>query len=588
MTRIISVGLCLPLAIASIGLRGLGRGGGADRRARLGVVQGLARFGFGVGGGEPGALLRGDEAGQRFEEVFEIFEGVQAVRFGGGDEAVISGTNLPAFSGSEEEVVLFAYGGGADLAFDGVVVDGQVPVFKHGQQVAPFSKRIMDGTAHLALRQVGLLAFVAVEEFFEAAVDRSAFDFSSQFYLFGAGSSLFEPGFYFVEQLDLPQDEVGGGWRLLGSFDKFPPNVREAPQQGDVFTPLFAHFFIDRIAVAHDVSAPVLWQEFFEDLRASAGGPVVIGADAGCMDDPQVALFCLAVAGAKVFYRCFVYVQEVAFKDGGLEIAQDATQPDFMDHDGPAAHGLARQVNAVAGFIDLFLPIKWQMIAIFTSDNIGEGAGTNVAIFLQGGQRGDEGDAGAGLGQVFDDRNEDGSGYDEFAKFSWGDVEQFSLFLADFTIGIGRCDDFRREDFALDDRAVWREDELGTSGWLFVSGGDPCLLWEWCDARRRWGHGEICRAGQGSCVEAWEQEFTWVHWGEALALLAVELLAEILYLGEELVNLLLLLRDGLQEAGALYLPRLALCIPRCHHLLPIGRRGFRSGVGRSGCHVITI
>jgi hypothetical protein len=135
MTLIIPLWFCLVMACWALGgLLGLG----CDDRAGLGVAQGLARFGLGVGGGQPGAVLRAVEAGQGFEEVFEILEGGQAVLFGGGDEGVIPGADLPIFSRPEEEGVLFADGGGPDRSFHGVVVQRQVGVVQHGQEVGPF------------------------------------------------------------------------------------------------------------------------------------------------------------------------------------------------------------------------------------------------------------------------------------------------------------------------------------------------------------------------------------------------------------------------------------------------------------------
>jgi len=89
MTLIISVRLSFEWAVAGGLLRGLRWGGAMGGRSCLGVAQGLAWSGLGVGGGEPGALLWGDQTGQGSKEVFEVFEGVEAVVFGGGDEAVI-------------------------------------------------------------------------------------------------------------------------------------------------------------------------------------------------------------------------------------------------------------------------------------------------------------------------------------------------------------------------------------------------------------------------------------------------------------------------------------------------------------------
>ena len=312
---------------------------------------------------------------------------------------------------------------------------------------------------------------------------------------------------------------------------------------------------------------------------------MVVGADAGGVDDPQVALFGLAVAGAKVFNWRFVYVQDVAFQDGGFEILQNIVEPDFMRHASPAAHGLARQVNAVAGFIDLFLPIVGQMIGIFAGDNICQGAGANVAVFLQGGQWRDAGDAGAGLGQVFDDGNVDGAVNDEFTKLCRGDVEQFGLGFANFAIGVGLSDDFGGKDFALNDGAIGRKNELGAAGGLFASGGGPDVLWGRTRAGQWWWCGEIRRCGQRACEEAWEQEFARFHRGETFALLAVQLLVEIFHLTDQDIDLLLLLRDDLQQAGTLTLPRLALCFPSLHQLLPIGGRRCTSGLEGIGCHV---
>ncbi len=566
-----------------MGLCGLRWGGAMGDRACLSIAQGLAWFSFGVGGGEPGALLRRDQAGQGFEEVFEVFKGVQAMHLGGGDEAVIPGTDLPAFSGAEEKVVFFAHGGGPDLTLDGVVIDGEVPVREHRQQVSPLAEGIIDSLAHLALRQVGLLAYVSVEEFFEAVVDRLAFHFPSQFYLFGTGPVCFEPGFDVVEQLDLLENEVGGGGRVVFGFVKFPPHVGEAGAKYDVFGAVFAQFVINGVAVAHDVAAPIFRQQFCQHFGPPAGGPVAVGADAGGVDNPQVALFGLAVAGAKVFNRCFVDVQEVAPQDRALKVTEDAGEPDFMGHARPAAHGLARQVDAVAGFIDLFLPIKWKMVGVFAGDNISKGAGANVTVFLEGGQRGNDGGAGAGLGQVFDDGDEDGAADDELAKLRRGDVEQLGLCFADFAIGVGPGDDFGGKDFALNDGAGWREDKLGATGGLFSSGG-PGGLWGQIGSGRWRLRREVRRGGQCTSEEAREQEFARVHGSETFALLAVELFVEILYLGEKGVDLLLLLRDGLQKVSAFSLPRLAVLLPRRHQLLPIGGRGCGSGIGRVGCH----
>ncbi len=370
----------------------------------------------------------------------------------------------------------------------------------------------------------------------------------------------------------------------LARFVKFPPNVGEAGDEFDLLRAVFAQFIIDGIAVADDVAAPRFGQEFCQDLGASAGGPMVVGADAGGVDDPQVALFGLPVAGAKIFNRRFVYVQDVAFQDGGFEVLQNVVEPDFIAHAGPAAHGLARQVNAVAGLIDLFLPIVGQMIGIFTSDNIGQSAGANVAVFLQGGQWGDAGDAGAGLGQVFDDGDVDAALDDEFAKLGRGDVEQFGLGFANFTISVGLGDDFGGKDFALNDGAVRRKNELGATGGLLASCG-PDGLWGRTGAGRWWWRGEVCSCGQRACEEAGEQEFARFHGGETFALLAVQLLVEILHLTDQNLDLLLLLRDDLQQASTLLLPRLALYFPSLHQLLPIGGRGCGSGLGGIGCHV---
>ena len=545
MTRIISAGLYFLLATASMALRGLGRSSVLDDRARIGVAQGLARFVFGVRGGQPSEVLRGVEAGQRFKEVFHIFKWVQPVQLGGGDQAVITGTHLPAFSRTEEEVVLFADGGGPDRAFDGVVVQGQVGVVEHGQEVGPLVEGVAMRLSKFAFGQVALRFDALFKADVQALINGAAFALPGAQNFFRAGFAGSQSLFNLVKLLDLAQDRSHVVGCLLARFDKFPPNVGEAGDEFDVAGAVFAQFWINGIAIADDVTAPSFGQEFFKNFGSSAGGPVEIGADSGGVDDPEVALFGLAVAGAKVFDRRFVYVQEVAEQDCGFEVAQDAGEPDFMGHASPAAHGLPGQPDAVAGFINLFLPIIGQMVGVFTSDNIGKSAGAKVAVFLQGGKRGDDGDAGAGLGQVFDDGNEDGSDDDQFAKFRWGDVEQFGLRLTDFTIGIGRCDDFGGKQFALDDGAVRRKYELGATGGLFASGGGPDGLWGRAGTGRRWWQRKIRRCGQGTCEEAGEQEFARSHGGEAFALLAVQLLVEILYLADQDVDLLLLLRDDL-------------------------------------------
>ena len=117
-------------------------------------LSGLGWFGLECGSDVPGqqfldAIDR--MVGDRRQDRAQVECRIEAIQFGGSDEAVERCSSMAAGVGTHKEVVFPADRDGTQCPFRGVVVDLQLSVVQVARECAPVRERIADGARRLAL-----------------------------------------------------------------------------------------------------------------------------------------------------------------------------------------------------------------------------------------------------------------------------------------------------------------------------------------------------------------------------------------------------------------------------------------------------
>jgi len=120
----------------------------------------------------------------------------------------------------------------------------------------------------------------------------------------------------------------------------------------------------------------VIGEDMLEAVMTSSSVPVVADSAlrTGDFDDPEVALFGLAVSGGEVFKGCFVDLQIGTFEEFLVDGLGNGLKVEGALFN-PTSKGLAREFNAVALSVNLLLAVKRKVIAVFRGDNLGEQSG---------------------------------------------------------------------------------------------------------------------------------------------------------------------------------------------------------------------
>ena len=234
---------------------------------------------------------------------------------------------------------------------------------------------------------------------------------------------------------------------------------------------------VGAVAVALKGALVVPGNDIFETVVATSGVPVVADAAlrSGDFDEPEVALFGLAVAGGEVFERRFVNLEVRTFEEFWVDGLSDGLKMKGALF-GPTGKGLARDLNAVALSVNLLLAVKWKVIAVFRGDDLGEQSGGRQTTFDQAfGEVRNDGRLVLITPTVFDVFGTDEAFFKEASGLV---VELFADFFADFAPCFGTSfDGLRKEDFFFDGK-VLGETWLSFGAFLLLSG--PGVLIHQC------------------------------------------------------------------------------------------------------------
>ena len=96
------------------------------------------------------------------------------------------------------------------------------------------------------------------------------------------------------------------------------------------------------------------------------------------------------MTGGRILDNSFIHLDITIFHDGGFDGFPKGLEP-VGGHGQPAGHGLARQVDLMAGFKDLLLTVEGKVVAVFANNNRGQQAGGGEAGVLQSSEGSDDG-----------------------------------------------------------------------------------------------------------------------------------------------------------------------------------------------------
>lgn len=333
-------------------------------------------------------VSRGGEAGEDVAEVGVRVDPAAAAAF---DDGVEDGAALASFGGADEEPVFLADGGGTDGVFDEVVVDRDAAVAEVDGEGGPLAEGVVDGLAERALREMAPTQFEPGQGALEAGDERSAVVGADGGAQAGTGALLAQVFFDAVEVLDLPHDPTGGAGARFKGFVELAPRVRPASSQRDFSRTTIGEGGIGAVAVALQGAGKVDGDDVIQARSGAAGLPVKEHVAAGPAVGPKITLAGLAVAGGEIADRGFIHLDIATGHDSGADRLVDRTQPVGGERD-PTHHGRAWEMDAVAGAVDLLLPVEREVIAELGDEDLREQARSREAAFLQAlGQRGDDG-----------------------------------------------------------------------------------------------------------------------------------------------------------------------------------------------------
>lgn len=265
----------------------------------------------------------------------------------------------------------FRHLGGADGVFDEVVVDLDAAVFEVEAQRGPLAEGVVDGLAEEALGKGAAAELEGDQRSMQTDDDGTAL-------MRAVGEAQARPGVFFtqvffhtVKVRDLPEDPAGGAWGLVERFVELAPGMRTTAGEGNFAGAPFGKGGIGAVAIALQGAGEVGGDDVIQADGGAAGSPVKEHVAAGSTIGPKIALSGFPMTRIKIADRGFIDLHIASGHDSSAHRFVDRPQP-VCRETNPAHHALPRKIDTVPDAIDLLLPVKWKVVAVFGDEDLRE------------------------------------------------------------------------------------------------------------------------------------------------------------------------------------------------------------------------